>query len=226
MARARSSPRLVLFTVALWGGGLALGLAAAGNGVLDGDVEVTRRVQSWDGTLVEMIASFGNWIGHFWVGLVIALPLLALLVWWRRWREATFLAAVFVLRALNNPVKEVFDSPRPTPDLVLVTEQLETFGFPSGHASGTLLTFGALILLSHRLALPPATRLGLWVTGVISVVATCFGRIHVGAHWPSDVIGGVIFGLAALLTLAWAFGLISSRQSHGYPAVVSGRIGN
>jgi undecaprenyl-diphosphatase len=193
--------------VALWGAVVALTLAAAGDGVLAGDLRVTRRVQTWDDSIADAVAAYGNWIGHYWVGVVISLPLVALLARLRRRREIALLVAILVVRALSNPIKRLIDSPRPPADLVRVSEEAHGLGFPSGHVSGMTLLCGALILIGNRLRLPFSLQTALWVVGVGTVVATGFGRIQTGVHWPSDVLGGFILGLAFLLTLATLLGL-------------------
>jgi len=66
------------------------------------------------------------------------------------------------------------------------------FAFPSGHATRAFVaaTFLALRLRDWRWSAP------------LLAYATVMGlsRIYVGAHWPSDVIGGTALGVA------WAFG--------------------
>jgi len=70
--------------------------------------------------------------------------------------------------------------------------------FPSGH-SATMGSFVvALLLLNFRLGLI-VLPIGLWVVGT---------RMHVGAHFPSDVVAGVAIG--ALFT--WAYARLFARK--------------
>jgi undecaprenyl-diphosphatase len=69
------------------------------------------------------------------------------------------------------------------------------YPYPSGHVLRGVLVFGAMYLLS-----------GNWFLRVGSVMALAgivVNRVYLGVHWPSDVVGGALLGLAALL---WAFG--------------------
>lgn len=67
--------------------------------------------------------------------------------------------------------------------------------FPSGHATtaGALIAIGFLVI--------PRWRLGLLLLGL----AIAASRVVVGAHYPSDILAGLIFGYAFSLWLAGRF---------------------
>lgn len=67
--------------------------------------------------------------------------------------------------------------------------------FPSGHATtaGALIAIGFLVI--------PRWRLGLLILGL----AIAASRVVVGAHYPSDILAGLIFGYAFSLWLAGRF---------------------
>lgn len=129
-----------------------------------------------------------------WLGGAAALLLTA-----RRW-EALLLLVSIAARALNSGVKELVDRPRPSPDLVMVADDRSTPSFPSGHADGAIVLYGLLFYFITLFVRPPALRLlgqaaCLWV-----ILFTGMERVHVGAHWPSDVLAG--FYLGALIIAA------------------------
>jgi undecaprenyl-diphosphatase len=71
--------------------------------------------------------------------------------------------------------------------------------FPSGHTVHYVVFFGFLCFLVFTLLRPRALRwamLGL-LAGMMLLVGPA--RIHLGAHWASDVLGGYLFGAAMLL---------------------------
>ena len=77
--------------------------------------------------------------------------------------------------------------------------------FVSGHA---VIAVGIVIVAYPYLG--KRSRIAAWV--LVSLV--CFGRVYSGAHFPADVIGGGLLGLALGSTLNFFVG-IPSRRRHG-----------
>ena len=128
---------------------------------------------------------------HSTWGIVIMGGLLgALLAWQRRWRALSFLAvALGGGMPANVALKLLFERPRPVFDVPLVA--LQTYSFPSGHAAAsTLLYMSAVIIFTQT----RWQRLAIGI-GCLMVVLTAFSRVYLGAHYASDVVAGVCFGL-------------------------------
>ena len=80
----------------------------------------------------------------------------------------------------------------PDPSLV----DFETpYPYPSGHMLRAVLLLGAVY------ALWPNRLVRLIV--LLALAGAAGARVYLGTHWPSDVLGGALLGLAGLL---WAFG--------------------
>jgi undecaprenyl-diphosphatase len=71
--------------------------------------------------------------------------------------------------------------------------------FPSGHATNNAIVVTVVLVLVWPLVSPRA-RPVLVGLGATWVVVTCADRLFAGAHFPSDVIAGVLLGCG--LTLA------------------------
>lgn len=192
---------------ALPGGALALVAAvtlltafAAGDGVLPGDVALTRWVQATALPGAATVAQAANAIGSSPATFATAGALgLGLAVVGRHAGAALVLASLLV-RAANPLLKSLADSPRPTSDLVRVSEQAGGLGFPSAHVMGVVLLYGSVVVLAEGIP-HPWLRRAVQAPALSVILATGFGRIYTGAHWPSDVLGGVLWGATLLLLL-------------------------
>ncbi len=106
-----------------------------------------------------------------------------------------FLALSALTLALNVDLKDLFSQPRPCvllPELCL--GHATSYGFPSGAAQGWTILVGFLCLTIRKT----------WFTvaSLLALVLVCFSRVYLGVHFPSDIVGGLIFGLG-VLTLFW-----------------------
>lgn len=120
------------------------------------------------------------------------------LVWKARRRAALIIIVVPILAGVTNSVlKEAFARARP--DIVPHLDNIGNLAYPSGHAANAVAFFllAALILATKRPVL--------W-RGVAVAVAILIGtsRVLLGVHWPSDVLGGWLWGTACALIGWWA----------------------
>ncbi len=140
-------------------------------------------------------------LGDAAVTLPLITAVLLWLVWKRAWRAAAYwLAAASFGAALTVILKAGFGLPRPLP----LYDGMIAFGFPSSHAAMSIVIFGFLAVLTAR---EFSLRGQLAVFSVMALLAglIAFSRIYLGAHWLSDVLGGLSFGVAwvALLGIAY-----------------------
>jgi undecaprenyl-diphosphatase len=77
---------------------------------------------------------------------------------------------------------------------------LHNYSFPSGHSYGSTIVYGLLAVLAAT-RLPGLMGLGVaWIFGLL-VFAIGLSRVYLGAHYPSDVVGGWLLGLIGLAGL-------------------------
>jgi membrane-associated phospholipid phosphatase len=135
--------------------------------------------------LMRLATAIGDTIGRL---LILALVLPALL-WRHRRADALWLALMMAGGTILNLIlKQIFAAPRP--DLLPHLDIVHSYSFPSGHAAGNMMMFGALAMLA-------AQRSVYWAAGVM-IALIGISRVWLGVHWPSDVTAGWIEGLGWL----------------------------
>jgi len=102
---------------------------------------------------------------------------------------------------LNGAMKVLFERPRP--HLAWATV-LPDYSFPSGHTMNAFVFYVALALIAWSVF---GRRVGLIAVAVAVAVALGVGvsRIYLGYHYLTDVVGGLVAGIAWLLVVGAAF---------------------
>lgn len=99
---------------------------------------------------------------------------------------------------VNTMLKNVFQEPRPfLLDPTLGVIQVGGYGFPSGAAQSAVLLPG--ILLSCQ------RNKWSWLISANYFFWISLSRVYLGVHFPSDLLGGWLIGLALLLIYLYAF---------------------
>lgn len=115
--------------------------------------------------------------------------------WALRFRlEAIFILLTSSATLLNVLVKRVIKRPRPTKELVTVVRVINEPSFPSGHVMYYTNFYGLLIYLLTTNWRSGKLRNILIGIGTLLIATIGPSRIYLGAHWPSDVIAGYLYG--------------------------------
>ena len=178
-----------------------LSIGAATRDYFAVDLFLARAVQEvrfapWEETL-ELVSFLGK-------GVHVAAIVLALLAWslWKRRRAECFaFGGALLSLGLNPMLKVVVDRPRPSEELITVWESQGGQGFPSGHAFGAVVLLGLLYYLAPLLLPGRRTVLVVRISLLLLVLLVGLSRVYLGAHWPSDVLGGFLFGGIVLVLL-------------------------
>lgn len=136
-----------------------------------------------------------------WLMFLLGLPLLAL----KPWRGDALRHLVAVVSSATAPaLKTFFPHDRPSKMLwVQEQESVHADSFPSGH---TAAAFVVALTWSFALARRGHAR---WIPLLVLWAALVgISRIYRGVHWPSDVLGGALWGtiLAIGIEFAWPKG--------------------
>lgn len=127
------------------------------------------------------------------IGMIVVGALLIAAFLWRgrRWDAATLAIAMVAVVAIGATMAAVIGRTRPADSLA---ESVAT-SFPSGH---TAVATTVVVILGLALRLR-----WVWVVGVAWVALMMWSRTYLHAHWLSDVVAGMLEGVA-VATFVWA----------------------
>lgn len=177
-----------------------LGFAALGEVVRRG---VTQRfdvaVLTWLGTKhAPGVTTFMNEISPLGTGAVVLMVVgvTAGFLWHTQHKHSArlLLAATVGSIILNNVLKLYFNRPRPS--VFEWQTHAASMSFPSGHAMSATVVYGTIAYLLARLQQRRWARALTLSLAVFIILLISLTRLYLGVHYPSDVIAGIIIGLA------------------------------
>jgi membrane-associated phospholipid phosphatase len=200
---------------------VAAGLAATAWGG-DGFLDIAERVQAESPNLHSVDSSVHAWAHEtrtsgattFFtimtligtpVGLTVVMTLVsALLILKKHWRWAAYLFVTGGIGGLLNLwLKSTFARARP--ELAEALRGAHGYSFPSGHAMGSTVVFGALSYIAFRSFRSWNRRAAALALTTSMVVAIAASRIYLGVHWVSDIAAGISAGVVWLATTTVAY---------------------
>ena len=132
---------------------------------------------------------------------VIASVLLAIE---KRFRWVAYLAVTTGVGALLNISLKAFFA-RERPDLSVALRHASGYSFPSGHAMGAAVVFGALAYVGIRRFTTWRARSAILAIAVTCVIAIALSRIYLGVHWVTDIVAGISAGTLWVVTATLAY---------------------
>lgn len=135
--------------------------------------------------------------------IVIGLGFVGWLFVTKRRREAILvLVMLAAVTGGSEAIKQITLRPRPEAGTASGIPGV-IYSYPSGHVLEALTILGIVALRLWRSALALAVRLGIAILTVGEVVLVAIARMALGAHYPTDVLAGVLGALGAIGLYAW-----------------------
>ncbi|MFC4943839.1 phosphatase PAP2 family protein [Pseudonocardia sp. GCM10023141] len=159
------------------------------------DINDFARATGWLHGVVSAYADYG----------IVVFAALILAAWWiarRRANTSMMAAAVWaplgmlVALGVNQPIAALVGEPRPyevLPDLLVLAHVTQDPSFPSDHAVMAGAVAAGVFVLSRRLG----------VLAGLAAAAMAFARVYIAAHYPQDVLAGLLLGAAVSLVGFW-----------------------
>lgn len=138
---------------------------------------------------------------------LVIVPILFVVGAWllrrQRYGAALFLGVASVGSLVLQGTMKVFFA-RPRPHLDWVQQVLSDYSFPSGHTMSAVIFYVALALILWSVF---GRRIGVIALAIAATVTfgVSVSRIYLGYHYLTDVVGGLLAGIAWLLVVGAAF---------------------
>jgi undecaprenyl-diphosphatase len=170
------------------------------------DVSISKFVQQFNTPVLDKVMIVISAFGNVEIALASLIITAGIFLVNKLKREAIFVSCITFTGIITFVLKRMFGRPRPTADVVTLIDRYQNNSFPSGHTLSYIVFFGFLIFLMKKLKSVPKY----WRITVISIAhfMCVFGpisRIYLGAHWLTDIIGGLLIGLLYLQQLIWYY---------------------
>ncbi|PVX85578.1 phosphatase PAP2 family protein [Paraburkholderia unamae] len=165
--------------------------------------------------LVDHVMVAASELGDAAVTIPVFLAVLSVLLVRREWRTAGYwIVAIAMAEASVKLIKFAVQRSRP----VSIYEGIESFSFPSGHATLSIVIYGFLTYLVCRGHQKRAQfRIAVISGSVIALIS--ISRLYLGVHWLSDILAGLSLGTAWIVFLSVAHHL-RDRDTRGSPVLL------
>lgn len=137
--------------------------------------------------IMPFISKLGN-AGMIWLLLAVILLLRPKS---RKSGMILFAALCVDIVLCNGILKNVFQRVRPcnlNPSVSLLIARPQDFSFPSGHTAASFAAVAALYFSGEK---------KLWKTALVLAGLIAFSRLYLYVHYPTDILGGILVGVAA-----------------------------
>jgi membrane-associated phospholipid phosphatase len=130
--------------------------------------------------------------------VLLPVTLACSVVMWRRRHRSVALSLPVIgigAAAALGLIKWIVNKPRPS---------LRGYGFPSGHVFGVTVFVVIGVYLLWLFEAPRRVQRAARAVGIVFVLVVGYSRLYVNAHWLSDVVGGLLGGVAFALMMVLA----------------------
>jgi len=209
--RQPESPALLLFAFFLILAGLVFFFITSTLGMhaTNLDQRIYDLMHSLRTPWMDYLMTWITMLGDTFVIAAISVLILAWLTYKRNLPAALHWgAAILFGTILIRVLKASLQIPRPDPAMFADTS---FYSFPSAHSTMAMLVYGFLSIIIGR-EMHSDKRNHVYISGGILISLIAISRLYLGAHWFSDVIGGLSLGLIWIMLLGIAY-----RRHHSVP---------
>jgi len=182
---------------------------ASGDPLVRADLAISNLLQGFRTPLGDHIMVSITALGDTTVVLWTCVILLGSLLARQAWRTFSLALLALVGTSIFVPLlKWILHKPRP----IDLYSGAEAFSFPSGHSAYAAVILGLIAVLGAR-GRSRHVQTTVWTTAIFITTLVGVSRIYLSAHWPSDVMGGLLFGWL----MAAMFGVFEAKREDHSP---------
>ncbi len=199
-------PRTLIFLGILTVSLILLSFLVRARWTLPFDLRATLTLQRWTSPFRDGMMRWLTWMGNSLTVIVLCIACAGFAAYAKDLRAALFIGLTLLSLPINILVKNIFNRERPGAQEVKVHPGPRWgFSYPSGHSMGAAAFYGFLAVLVFLHIPDSQTRWLLMSPFILMPFAVGMSRIYLGAHWLSDVVGGITGGviLIAILTVLY-----------------------
>jgi len=206
--------RICIIGITLFTLGVAVSLIIRQGILEDFEVSFTTFIQKHQPASIVTFFKIISNIELLLVPLVIGM-FIYLLLKRKRDEACIVLCSGIIAVAISFYLKHIFQIPRPdTSEIIPIYESsdltsewrssTDSFGYPSGHAFSYTIILGSFYYLIREFVKTNKLRRILTVITLSVILLVGLSRVSLGAHYPSQVIGGYLLALGILIPLVYA----------------------
>ena len=153
------------------------------------EIQILNWLQGLHTPVLDKIMCFITHLGDagiIWIVFTIVLFLIP-----KTRKSGVIMAAALIVDVLlcNVLLKNLVARIRPydvNPIVQILVAKPKDFSFPSGHTAASFASVAALYLAGEK---------KLWKPALVLAILLAFSRIYLYVHYPTDILGGIIFGI-------------------------------
>ncbi len=109
---------------------------------------------------------------------------------------------------INTLIKNIFCRSRPFNSVEEIQNfrDVDGYSFPSGHSSGSSSLLGSTAWNYREKKFK-----WLWIIAIALPIFVAISRVYLGAHYPTDVIGGLLLGVLTILLFEFLYNVVPNK---------------
>lgn len=167
----------------------------------DLDRDISRWFEDQRTERLDRLAEIGSGFSDTLVKVIlVALVGAVMVAVWKRWHDAVFLAVLLIFEASVFALSS-FIVGRERPPVVKLEDAAPSGSFPSGHAAAAVAFYVGLFVVFAWHTRHTVVRAVFGTIALVVPIIVATARTYMGMHHPTDVLAGMLLGVASIVAV-------------------------